>query len=551
MVWKTKTTLFSGAFTHNTSPVRPPSPPPQNLKKDEEAVCITISVKTLIGKTLTLNVNPTDSILTILGMIQDEVKLLIKDQQLLLWKDEAAYEEDVRNFLESRIIPVDMKVLEENNSVDHYGIDNNSIILLTLKLRGEDCRGDDKEDDGAECDGGDDNRDEDKDELLKTQFELFEQQRMDDMTTFQMDTPELGDESWINIASVWKRGGNRVTVRGQSQRGVTYLVWLDLPAKYYRLLSQRAAEMLSTAFNLTKIGQASSWKLFLAKLINFRTFINFTQLRFIACLHDHFDAEDVEQALHTVFHLFHYRGEWFNIGQLGRFIADDIFRSANLGNVTIVYGSTIGKPELRLTMPSNADTPYENGRVYNLRYGFHNNHLAVLNALMIDDGAVDTNLPYNNSVQMNIGCLCELLLWSFKIGCVENNLDKRMGKFLYACGFSEFAQVYSYQNRTPYREEKELHIALQSWWVWSEWFLLLHGDEKDGNKKIMYEKRHRNESMSTCRSINTLNRWVELGIMKNSMLKKIMSGCMPGANVRGSTMMEENYGSSDESSSED
>ena len=422
---------------------------------------------------------------------------------------------------------MNMMVLEGNNSVDHYGIDNNSIILLTLKLRGEDGRGDDKEDDG-ECDGGDDNRDEDKDDVLKAQFELFEQQRMEDMKKFKEDTPELGDESWINIDSVWKRGGNRVANR---ERGVSYLLWLDLPAKFYRLLSQRAAEMLVVAFNLTKIGQSSSWKGFLKKLRYFRVFINFTQLRFIACLHDQpkTNAEDVEQALHTVFHLFHYCGEWFNIEQLGRFIADDIFRSADLGNVTIVYGSTIGRPELSLTMPSNADTPYENGRVYNLRYGFQDNHLAVLNVLMIDDGAVDTNLPYNNSVQMNIGCLCELLLWSFKIGCVEDNLDDRMGQFLYVCGFSEFAQVYSFGSRRPYREEKELHIALQLWNIWGEWFLLLHGDEKDGNKKIMYEKRHRNENMSTSRSMNTLNRWVELGIMKKSMLEKITSGCMRGA----------------------
>jgi hypothetical protein len=217
MVKKTKTTLLSGASTYSTSPVPPPSPPPQNLKQDEEAGYITIKVKTLIGKTLVLKVNPTDLIWTINGMVQDEVKLQEKDQRLLFWNDEAAYEEDVRNFLESGNIPVNMMVLEGNNSVDHYGIDNNSIILLTLKLRGEDGRGDDKEDDG-ECDGGDDNRDEDKDDVLKAQFELFEQQRMEDMAKFKEDTPELGDESWINIDSVWKRGGNRVANR---ERGVS------------------------------------------------------------------------------------------------------------------------------------------------------------------------------------------------------------------------------------------------------------------------------------------------------------------------------------------
>lgn len=283
--------------------------------------------------------------------------------------------------------------------------------------------------------------------------------------------------------------------------------------------------MLFAAFNLTKIGQASSWKDFIGKLKTFRTFINFTQLRFIACIHD-WDSYDVEQALHTVFHLFHYRGEWFNIGQLGRFIADDIFRTANLGDVTIIYGNTIGRPELSLNMPSNADTVYVNGRVYNLRYGFQDNHLAILNAIMTDDGTIHTYLPYSNTVQMNIGRLCELLLWSFKIGCVEDDLDDRMSKFLYACGFSEFAQVYSFPSQRPYREEKEMHIALQLWWVWGEWFI------KDDDKKMTYEKRHWKGHKTSLRSMRELTRWVKRGIMKETMMEKICSGCMKGASKK-------------------
>ena len=158
-----------------------------------EAVCI-IYVKTLIGKTLTLNVNPTDMILTIKRMIQDEVDLRIEDQRLLFWKHVVSYENDVREYLENRTNPVGMKVLEENNSIDHYGIDNNSMILLTLNLRGED--------------GGEDDRDNDKDELLKTQFKSFEQQ-----------VPELGEgvrSEMLNITSVWKRDGNRVATSSQS-----------------------------------------------------------------------------------------------------------------------------------------------------------------------------------------------------------------------------------------------------------------------------------------------------------------------------------------------
>lgn len=183
---------------------------PSTHKRDntdsEDAVCI-IYVKTLIGKKLTLNVNPTDMILTIKRMIQDEVDLRIEDQQLLFWKHVESYENDVREYLENGTKPVGMKVLEENNSIDHYGIDNNSMILLTLNLRGEDGGEDDKEDD-SECDGGNDNRDNDKDELLKTQFKSFEQQ-----------APELGEyssERLINITSVWKRDGNGVATSSQS-----------------------------------------------------------------------------------------------------------------------------------------------------------------------------------------------------------------------------------------------------------------------------------------------------------------------------------------------